>query len=110
MFDIASFGGNGDGIIDNKDVIFSRLRVWIDANHNGIADFGELLTLGQVGIASISLNYQKANWTDPYGNQFVNKAKVVRVSSNKNNGKGQGNGGGLNQWAYDVILATSPEH
>jgi Ca2+-binding RTX toxin-like protein len=46
---------NRDGKIDAQDEVFSSLRVWRDLNQNGVADAGELMTLGEAGIASISL-------------------------------------------------------
>jgi len=60
--------------------------------------------LGQAGITAISLAYEKSNWTDTFGNQFRNKAKIVRSGGTKANGKGQGAGGGSDQWIYDVVL------
>ncbi len=108
MFDTPAYGGNGDGWINAKDAIYARLRVWVDKNHNGMSEPDELLTLPQAGITAISVNYQKSNWTDAYGNQFQNKAKIVRNAGGSGNGKGDGNGGGQDQWSYDVVLLASP--
>ncbi|MEJ8851705.1 SdrD B-like domain-containing protein [Variovorax rhizosphaerae] len=53
---LAQYDDNHDGKIDAKDGIFSSLRVWVDGNGNGNTDAGELLTLGQAGVAAMSLN------------------------------------------------------
>ncbi len=52
---LAQYDSNGDGVIDANDPIYSQLRIWVDGNHNGAVDAGELETLAQAGIASISL-------------------------------------------------------
>jgi len=44
-----------DGVIDARDAAFARLRIWRDLDQDGITDAGELQTLAQAGIASISL-------------------------------------------------------
>ena len=46
---------NEDGIIDENDAAFSDLKVWVDASHDGISQDGELKTLAELGIQSISL-------------------------------------------------------
>ena len=97
QYDLKANGGNGDGVIDKRDKVFSRLRLWVDKNHNGISESGELLTLQQAGIQSISLNYQSMNWTDAYGNRFGSRAAIVR----------EGGQGGNGQWAYDVVLIVA---
>ena len=46
---------NNDGQITAADAAFTQLRVWIDPNQDAIAQPGELKTLAELGIVSISL-------------------------------------------------------
>ena len=52
---LAAEDSNADGVIDANDAIYADLKVWQDANEDGITDPGELMTLQEAGIASISL-------------------------------------------------------
>ena len=56
FLDLAAYDTNNDGVINASDPIFSQLQVWIDANGDGVTDPGELYSLSQLGITSISLN------------------------------------------------------
>jgi hypothetical protein len=69
-------GGNDDGIIDQRDAIYSQLRLWIDMNHNGISEPDELITLRSAGIESIDLNYQAIFKTDENGNVYRYRGKI----------------------------------
>ncbi len=70
-------GEIGDGVIDKNDSRFSDLRVWIDANHNGKTDSGELKTLDELGITSISLNHTNKNVVDSQTGTIVTESSVV---------------------------------
>ena len=55
LFDMAELGGNGDGIIDEGDEIWRHMRVWQDANANGVVDEGEMLTLADHGVTGLAI-------------------------------------------------------
>jgi hypothetical protein len=94
-FDTAGYGGNGDGKITQADAIFSRLRLWQDKNHNGVSDDGEVLTLPQLGLRKIDLDYRTSRQTDEFGNQFRYRTKVRDAQDAQ-----------LGRWAWDVFLIT----
>jgi len=61
---LAALDSNLDGLIDANDATFGSLQVWTDANGNGITDAGELKSLGNLGITSISLDAVKTSVVD----------------------------------------------
>jgi hypothetical protein len=63
-------GGNGNGMIDPGDAVFSRLLIWTDWNHNGKTDPGELQTLAEAGVVAIDLAHRFDRKEDRYGNEF----------------------------------------
>ena len=55
---------NGDGSISLADVDFAALRVWQDANGDGVSQAGEMSSLSDLGIVSIDANGQATSVWD----------------------------------------------
>jgi hypothetical protein len=104
QFDKPENGGNGDGIIDVLDAVFSKLRLWIDENHDGICQPEELHRLPELGVYSLSFSYVESRRTDQFGNQFRYKARVN--PGERRDPRDQTPSGDPGRWAYDVFLAT----
>jgi hypothetical protein len=92
-FDQAAEGGNSDGVIDSRDRVFIRLRLWRDVNHNGVSEADELEGLAALGIQTLSLEYKESKRTDEHGNQFRYRAKVDDARHSH-----------VGRWAWDVFL------
>jgi hypothetical protein len=94
-FDKPENGGNGDGVIDEKDAIFSRLLLWQDTNHDGISQPSELHSLRDMGITGISLTFRASPKVDQYGNHFRYAARLYSSD-------------GAGRIAYDVFPVSNP--
>jgi hypothetical protein len=97
VYDLPENGGNGDGIIDSHDAIFFSLRLWVDANHDGISQPGELHTLPSMGVYSINLEYWLSQKRDQYGNIF-------RYRGEANPPNDPDHPAAIERAAYDVLL------
>ena len=65
---LAEYDDNKDGKIDSNDVIYALLRIWQDADGDGIASAGELKQLVDLGIVSVGLSYSNTGVTDGANN------------------------------------------
>lgn len=93
---LATYDLNHDGVIDQGDPVYGRLRVWIDANHDGMSQPDELFTLESLGIRSLFLAYHDSKWTDQWGNQFRYESSIDDLEARKD------------KRTYDVFLLTRP--
>jgi hypothetical protein len=92
-YDMPQNGGNSDGRIDNRDAAFSSLRLWTDANHDGVSQPGEIRSLTSSGVFAIDTRYKESRRTDRHGNRFRYRAKIYDVR-----------GAQVGRWAWDVFL------
>ena len=93
---------NHDGVVNSGDANWANLRVWKDANSDGVSDEGELHTLESQGIAGMFV--AKTENTTPLanGNQIADLGLFIRTD---------GTGGSLAQVTgtlADIDLADNP--
>lgn len=77
---LRSVDSDKNSVIDPQDPIWPNLKVWVDANHNGESEEGELKTLDSLGISQISLETKPAtlnemrdgNGVRAYGRFIIN--------------------------------------
>lgn len=79
---LAELDENGDGLIDENDPQFAKLRVWIDVNHNGISESNELKTLSDVGVISISLDHTEISFIDDETGARIAESASVKINEN----------------------------
>jgi hypothetical protein len=97
---LAIYDENKDGVIDEKDAVFAKLLLWKDSNHNGKSEKSEMKTLKELGVKSISLEYQRVT-------SYVNEsAKIMGPGSFKYvDKKGQSQTGTV----WDVFMKVVPK-
>jgi hypothetical protein len=82
---LASFDTNLDGSVDAKDERFADLKLWQDANGNHRTDAGELSSLAERGVASLSTRYvmapteQNGNWLLEHGTATFQDGRTVSL-------------------------------
>lgn len=99
IYDQPENGGNGDGVIDEKDAVFSSLRLWIDSNHDGVAQAEEIHSLPELGVFSISLHYRESRKEDQYGNLFRYWSRINLIGPDEDDSR-------AGRVAYDVFFTT----
>jgi hypothetical protein len=61
---MAALDSNHDGELSAADAKFSELKLWVDANHDGVTNAGELRSLADMGVLEINLDFTKTTTTN----------------------------------------------
>lgn len=77
---LSDLDSNGDGLLDSSDVAFMSIKVWRDANGNGVTDAGELLTLAALGITGISLASTHEHDGEVAGGSVAGSGTFIRTN------------------------------
>jgi hypothetical protein len=77
-YDGYDLGGNGDGVISNADEIWSHLRLWVDANQDGVSQPQESAPLSRWRVAAIPLDYTEADRVDGTGSWHRYQGRFLR--------------------------------
>ena len=81
---MSQYDSNNDGVIDEKDEVYSKLLVWQDKNSNGISEADELKSLKDIGITSVSLAAEESGGVKSslinYADGTGSKVEIGRAS------------------------------
>ena len=94
---------NGDGVVNSADANFANLRVWQDANQDGISQAGELKTLAELGIESFNIANVAHSQLLANGNQIADTGSYTRTD-------GSTGTAGVTAGMADVNLAVDTFH
>lgn len=67
------YDSDGNGVIDQNDVVYAKLKTWNDLNGDGVCDANEVRGLREAGVASINLGYAAVN-EDNHGNRVSERS------------------------------------
>jgi hypothetical protein len=76
---LADQDSNHDGLVNSADANFAALRVWRDLNQDGISQSGELFTLADLNIASITVAHTNASTNLGNGNSITAVGSFTHV-------------------------------
>jgi hypothetical protein len=129
---------NMDGLLDANDQAFGELKIWKDANGDAKTDAGELVSLSDLGIKSLSLNANASTevnngniiglmgsytttdgkthtmgdvWfqVDESGKQVFDLAAVAKAAGSSNVTLAEGQSQTLNVSLSDVLAVGAPD-
>jgi hypothetical protein len=59
-YDARELGGNDDGLITEADAVWTRLRIWVDLDADGVSTSAEMRTLTSCGIRALEAGPRSA--------------------------------------------------
>jgi hypothetical protein len=68
QYDTRQLGGNDDGLITEADAIWPQLRIWVDANADGVSTHEEMRPLRSHGLTALETIPKIRKYVDPAGN------------------------------------------
>ncbi len=77
---LASFDSNGDGLVNSLDANFGQLMIWRDTNSNHVTDAGELISLAQAGVTSLTVAYTELPFIDAQDNLHLERSTATLAS------------------------------
>lgn len=98
-YDKPQNGGTPDGVIDSRDAVFDKLRLWIDSDRDGVSQPAEFFPLSAFGIERILLRYKVEERRDEFGNLFRLKGVA--------DGHDPQTGAPFRRNIYDVVLTVT---
>lgn len=76
---LADIDSNADGKVDANDSAWGELRVWRDANSDGVSGADEMLTLDQAGVQSINTGFTSPNTNLGNGNILAQAGTFAKL-------------------------------
>ncbi len=93
---------NHDGLVNSNDANWDNLRVWQDANSDGITDAGELHSLESLGITGFHVAKSENTTRLGNGNQIADLGSYIRDDGT------EGTVGQITGGMADIDLADNP--
>jgi hypothetical protein len=70
-YDHAGAGGDENGIIDRRDLVWHQLRLWVDRNHDGVSQQSETFTPAAAQVIEFGLTRALVHAYDASGNNLM---------------------------------------
>lgn len=77
-FDEAALGGDADGAITERDLVWNDLKLWVDLDHDGRSRAGEVFRPDDVCLVRLSLDADRERRHDGQGHRIWSTAEALR--------------------------------